>query len=267
MSVAAVRRYLEAGRFSSRNGPRIILPAHLYGLPAPIDELKKIASAFALKIVEDAGQAQGARIKLGRRWRCAGSLADAGCFSLDPTANLGAWGNAGAVASNDDELAEHIDLLRNHGRVSRFTHAVCSHEARLDALQAAVLRAKLERLEAWNGRRREIAKMYRDGLADAPLTLPVDPAGFQSCYHRFVIRSPLRNAIREALRKSDIETGVHYPVPLHLQPAYRFLKYRRGDFPVAESIAKTALSLPIHPHLSRADVEKVVGAVKSAIRR
>jgi dTDP-4-amino-4,6-dideoxygalactose transaminase len=150
--------------------------------------------------------------------------------------------------------------------VSRFTHAVCGDEARLDALQAAVLRAKLEKLEAWNARRREIAKLYRDGLKEAPLTLPADPAGAESCYHQFVIRSPWRNLIRDALRKSDIETGIHYPVPLHLQPAYGFLKYRRGDFPVAESIAETALSLPIHPHLSQTDGEKVVDAVKRAVR-
>jgi dTDP-4-amino-4,6-dideoxygalactose transaminase len=133
--------------------------------------------------------------------------------------------------------------------------------------RVAVLRAKLERLEAWNARRREIAKMYRNGLTEAPLILPADPAGAESCYHQFVIRSPLRNAIRDTLRNSDIETGLHYPVPLHLQPAFGFLKYKRGDFPVAESIADTALSLPIHPHLSQADVEKVVDAVKSAIRQ
>lgn len=265
MNAAAVRRYLQAGRFSARNGPRVLLPVHLYGLPAPIDELAEIASAFRLKIVEDAGQAHGARIRVGCQWRRAGSMGEAGCFSFDPAANLGAWGNAGGVASNDDELAGRLELLRNHGRVSRFTYGVCGHEARLDALQAAVLRAKLEKLDAWNARRREIAKLYRDGLREAPLTLPADPVGAESCYHQFVIRSPWRNLIRDALRKSYIESGIHYPVPLHLQPAYGFLKYRRGDFPVAESIAETALSLPIHPHLSRADGEKVVKAVKRAI--
>jgi dTDP-4-amino-4,6-dideoxygalactose transaminase len=266
MNAAAVRRYLEAGRFTARNGPRVILPVHLYGLPAPIDELAEIAGAFRLKIIEDAGQAHGARVRVGGQWRRAGSLADAGCFSFDPAANLGAWGNAGGVASNDDELAGQLELIRNHGRVSRFTHAVCGHEARLDALQAAVLRVKLDKLDAWNARRREIAKLYRDGLRETPLTLPPDPAGAESCYHQFVIRSPWRNLIREALQKSDIETGIHYPVPLHLQPAYGFLRYRRGDFPVAESIAETALSLPIHPHLSQAEGEQVVDAVKRAIR-
>jgi dTDP-4-amino-4,6-dideoxygalactose transaminase len=263
---AGVGRYLEAGRFKERNGPRLIVPVHLYGLPAPVAELSKIAKKSGLKMVEDAGEAHGARVRVGRRWRVAGSLADAGCFSFHPNANLGAWGNAGAVASDDDDLIEAIDLLRNHGRVSRFTHKVCGFEARLDTLQAAVLRAKLERLEAWNERRRQIAKLYRELLSGVQLVLPAESADTESCYQQFVIRSPRRNAIREALLRADIETGIHYPVPLHLQPAYRFLKYRKGDFPIAESIAKTALSLPMHPHLSQGDVERVVQVVKSAIR-
>jgi dTDP-4-amino-4,6-dideoxygalactose transaminase len=151
--------------------------------------------------------------------------------------------------------------------VSRFTHGICGYEARLDAPQAAVLRVKLHQLEAWNARRREVANLYRQGLSQAPLILPAELVGAESCCHQFVIRSPSRNLIREALRKADIETAIRYPVPLHLQPAYGFLRYRRGDFPVAESIAETVLSLPIHPHLSKADVDQVVDAVKRAIHQ
>ncbi len=267
IDAAAARRYLKAGRFKARRRPRVILPVHLYGLPAPVGELRGIAGEFGLKMVEDAGEAHGARARVSRRWRMAGALGDAGCFSFHPDANLGAWGNAGAIASNDDGLAERIELLRNHGRGSRFTHTVCGFEARLDALQAAVLRAKLARLDVWNERRRTLAKLYRDLLSATQLTLPAQPADAEPCYHSFVIRSPRRNAIREALLRSDVETDIRYPVPLHLQPAYRFLKYRKGEFPVAESIAETSLSFPVHPHLSEADVRRVAEVVKSVLRR
>jgi UDP-2-acetamido-2-deoxy-ribo-hexuluronate aminotransferase len=262
---AAVRRYLKVGRSRTRRRPRVIIPVHLYGLPAPVGELREIAGEFGLKIIEDASEASGARVRAGRRWRMAGTLGDAGCFSFHPDANLGAWGNAGAVAGTDNDALERIELLRNHGRGSRFTHTACGFEARMDAIQAGVLRAKLTRLPVWNERRRALAKLYGDLLSGTPLTLPAQPGDAEPCCHWFVIRSRRRNAIREALLRADVETEIRYPVPLHLQPAYRFLKYRKGEFPAAESIAETALSLPLHPHLSEGDVERVARAVKSAI--
>lgn len=266
MNVSALVQYLEAKQWRSYNGPRAIVPVHLYGSPANLGELHEVAAHFGLKLVEDACQAHGARVNLGGSWTRAGAVGNAGCFSFYPGKNLGGWGEGGAVATNDDEAAAVVANLRDHGRLSHYAHSALGYNARLDAIQAAVLRAKLERLEEWNARRRALAARYRELLARTRVRLQVEPEGAESCYHLFVIRSPRRDAVRDALLASGIECGIHYPLPLHLQPACAFLGYRRGEFPVSEELSDTVLSLPMHPHLRAEEVDHVAHAVDNALR-
>jgi dTDP-4-amino-4,6-dideoxygalactose transaminase len=269
MSVKALRLYLEAGRWKSPNGPKAILPVHLYGTPAPAFELNQLAAEYGLVMVEDACQAHGARLSNGNGgWVRAGTVGAAGCFSFYPGKNLGAWGEAGAIATNDDELAERAIRLRDHGRISHYAHSDLGYNARLDTIQAVVLSAKLKRLEAWNARRREIAAAYsrllRDGEA---VRVMAQFPGAESCYHLFVIRSDRRDAIRNALLASNIDCGIHYPLPLHLQPACRELGYKHGDFPASEMVADTVLSLPMHPHLTEAEVMRVAEVVRHSVEQ
>jgi dTDP-4-amino-4,6-dideoxygalactose transaminase len=265
MDPRALASYLESGNFKSKNGPRAIVPVHLYGLPAAMNEIGELAKQFRLATIEDACQAHGARILNGDGWKMAGAIGEAGCFSFYPGKNLGAWGEAGAVATNDDGIAERVLRLRNHGRMSHFAHQDCGYNARLDTIQAAVLSAKLKRLDAWNARRREIADAYKHLLSDCELQTPNHPDGIESSYHLFVIRSPRRDAIRRALLENQIECGIHYPVPLHLQPALRSLGYNAGDFPVSENWSDSILSLPMHPHMQDAEVAQVVKTVRRCL--
>jgi dTDP-4-amino-4,6-dideoxygalactose transaminase len=265
LDVAEISRYLERGHFKAPNGPRAIIPVHLYGLPAPMIELRDLAEACNLKLIEDACQAHGARIHHDRQTQFAGTLGAAGCFSFYPGKNLGAWGEGGAVATNDEELAAQIRTLRDHGRLSHYAHSAYGYNARLDTMQAAVLRPKLERLEAWNAQRRAMAALYRETLPEEGLSLLSEPEGSESCYHLFVIRSAKRDAIRTELLKNQIECGIHYPVPLHLQPACRDLGYAQGDFPHAEKFADSVLSLPMHPFLTEREVKTVSQTVKRAL--
>ena len=267
LSPRAVEQYLSANRRNSVNGPRAIVPVDLYGLPAALGELRELANARGLKLLEDACQAHGARLSHNGAWLMAGGpLADVACFSFYPGKNLGAWGEGGAVATNDDAAAQQVARLRDHGRVSHYEHDVVGFNARLDTMQAAVLSVKLTRLIDWNERRRHIAALYRELLGDTELELPQERAGYESCYHLYVVRSISRDRIREALVNADIGCGIHYPVPLHLQPALRFLGYRRGDFPAAERLADMALSLPMHPHLSDDAVVQVAHVVRGALQ-
>jgi dTDP-4-amino-4,6-dideoxygalactose transaminase len=265
ISLSALRVFLESLPKSERRAIRAIVPVHLYGLPAPIVELKEIATEFNLKIVEDACQAHGARVRVGREMAMAGTIGDAGCFSFYPGKNLGAWGDAGAVVTNDDELAYRLTSLSNHGRLSHYAHEICGYNSRLDSIQAAVLRAKLERLAEWNERRRVIASAYRELLAPLNARPIPEPDGYESCFHLFVIRSAKRDALRNALLQNEIECGIHYPVPLHLQPALQYLGYRSGDFPASEALADTTLSLPMHPHLDGQEILRTVETVAAAL--
>ena len=265
MSARALRRYLEKRLWSAPNGPRAIMPVHLYGMPAPMCELQCIADDFDLKIVEDACQAHGSRINTPDGWVMAGTIGAAGCFSFYPGKNLGAWGEAGAVATNDQELAARVAVLRDHGRISHYAHEEFGYNSRLDSIQAIVLRAKLSRLDSWNVRRRDIADAYRNLLANCEVELPFEPDGTESCYHLFVIRSKKRDLIRKALLQNQIECGIHYPVPLHLQPACHMLGYRPGDLPASEQMADTVLSLPMHPHLNGRDVVRTAATVRMAL--
>jgi dTDP-4-amino-4,6-dideoxygalactose transaminase len=263
----AVRRYLKAGKFRSQNGPKAILPVHLYGLPAPMAQLRKLADEHGLYLVEDACQAHGARALADNQWRNAGSFGISACFSFYPGKNLGAWGEGGAVVTNDDGLADHIIALRDHGRISHYAHDRIGYNARLDALQALVLRAKLERLPDWNARRRHIAAEYRDLLRKTAVRPIIEPEGAESCYHLFVVRSEDRDVIRQEMLSNDIECGIHYPVPIHLQPACASLGYKPGAFPVSERFADTIVSLPMHPHLKSSDLPHVVRAVNEALEK
>ena len=195
----------------------------------------------------------------------AGTVGRAGCFSFYPGKNLGGWGEGGAVVTDDDEIAERIRALRDHGRISHYAHHELGYNARLDTIQAAVLRAKLEKLAGWNRRRREVAALYCELLAHSELRMPFEPDDARSCYHLFAIRSPKRDALRLALLAKAIECGIHYPVPLHLQPACREFGYLSGDFPDSEAIADTELSLPMHPHLTDEQVRRVAQVVIDAV--
>lgn len=265
ISLSALRKMLKQKSREERAKIKAVVPVHLYGLPTEMIELKEIADEFKLKIVEDACQAHGARILSPEGWVRAGTIGDVGCFSFYPGKNLGAWGDGGAIATNNEELAQRISLLSNHGRLSHYAHEICGYNSRLDAIQAAVLRAKLEKLDEWNARRRIIAAAYREMLASLDVRPIPEPANLESCYHLFVIRSARRDFIRTTLMENEIECGIHYPVPLHLQPALSYLGYRSGEFPASEALADTALSLPMHPNMTGVEVVRTVEIVAEAL--
>jgi dTDP-4-amino-4,6-dideoxygalactose transaminase len=268
LSPQAVRGYLETHKNGNgKSHKRVILPVHLYGLPAAMAELNAIAREFGALVVEDACQAHGARIETADGWVRAGAMSSASAFSFYPGKNLGGWGEGGAVALDNDELRARIISLRDHGRISHYAHQEIGYNARLDAIQAAVLRAKLEKLDQWNGRRRKLAKAYGERLAGCGVKLPVEPAGYESVYHLFVIRSEKRDAIRQALLQENIGCGIHYPLPLHLQPACRYLGYKSGDFPQAERVADTALSLPMHPALTIGEVDQIAEVIRETMKK
>ncbi len=236
---------------------KAIMPVHLYGQPADLEHIKKIADKYNLLVFDDAAQAHGAEIK-GQR---IGSMCDATGWSFYPGKNLGAFGDAGAVTTNDDALATELRKLRNYGSQVKYYNDIKGHNSRLAPLQAAFLRVKLKYLDIWNIRRAEIADFYRNALADVPeLTLPWVPKWAKPVWHLFVVRHPRRDALQEHLRHAGIGTLIHYPVPPHLQKAYQDLGYQAGDFPISEAIHREVLSLPIGPHLLRDDAMQVVAS-------
>jgi len=225
-----------------------------------MDPILTIARQNDVPVIEDAAQAQGAQYG----GRAAGSLARAACFSFYPGKNLGAYGDAGAVTTNDAELAQRVRRLRNHGRVDKYVHLDVGYGERLDTLQAAILSVKLAKLAAWNEQRRHWASCYQDGLTGIPdLRLPVARADKEHIYHQFVVRTPRRNQLSEYLKLKGIQTGIHYPLPLHLQPAFNSLGYSKGAFPVTEELADTVLSLPMFPELTQAEVRFVTETIRS----
>ena len=240
---------------------RAILPVHLYGQPADLGPLMAIARRHNLTIIEDACQAHGAEYK-GRK---AGTLGTAGCFSFYPSKNLGGCGEGGAVVTSDAELAERIRLLRNHGSISKYEHRFPGYNFRMEGLQGAFLAVKLKYLDKWNERRRMLAKHYDQLLAGSAVVTPTEMAYAKHVYHLYVIQAENREALRQHLAEQGIETGLHYPIPLHLQEAYRSLGYRRGDFPVAERLAERALSLPMYPDLTFEAVEHVASPILESL--
>jgi len=238
---------------------KVILPVHIYGQPAEMEPILEIAGEHGLKVVEDAAQAHGAEYK----GKIVGTLGNAACFSFYPGKNLGALGDGGAIVTNDEEIADTVRLLRNHGRKEKYTHLLLGYNYRLDAIQAAILGVKLRRLQAWNHMRRRHADSYRNLLQDLELVLPCQEEYCLSVYYMFVVRSKRRDTLAQWLRERGIETGIHYPVPLHLQPAYQHLGYQKGDFPIAEQVANEVLSLPMFPELTRSQIEKVAESIRS----
>lgn len=236
---------------------RAILPVHLYGRPADMDAINEIAARRKLRVLEDAAQAHGARYR-GRR---VGSLGHAAAFSFYPTKNLGAYGEGGALTTNDDQIAKFARAARSHGQTSRYEHEFVGYNYRMDGFQGAVLRIKLRRLYAWTARRREIAREYQRALADARVEMPVDDSRDECVYHQFVIYAWNRSAICAQLRAREIETAVHYPKPLHLQPAYSSLGYPPGTFPRSEHACESVLSIPVHPYLTAEQVAYVASSV------
>jgi dTDP-4-amino-4,6-dideoxygalactose transaminase len=237
---------------------RCVIPVHLYGRTVELDPIVRLAREAGIAVVEDACQAHGARY----RGRPVGSIGDAGCFSFYPAKNLGAWGDGGAVVTGDPEIADRVRLLRSHGERRRHDHRVCATTARLDGLQAAILRVKLPRLERWNASRRRLAQRLRTALEDAPVKPPGEvPDGHDHVYHQFVVRARDRDALREHLAAAGIATGIHYPVPIHLTQAYAHLGMGHGTLPVAERLAQTVCSLPIFPSMSAAEVRLIARAL------
>ncbi len=236
---------------------RALLPVHLYGQPADMPALTAIAQGYGLALIEDAAQAHGAEIA-GRR---VGSLGHAACFSFYPGKNLGAYGDGGAVTTDDEALAGRLRKLRDHGRVSKYVHDEIGYGHRLDALQAAILAAKLPHLNAANAARRRLAERYCDLLAETDLILPFVPDGVAPVWHLFVVRTPRRDDLLARLREQGIEAGIHYPLPLHLQPAYRSLGIGPGSFPVTEAAARQVLSLPLFPEMTDEQQERVAAAL------
>ncbi|MFQ5656923.1 MAG: DegT/DnrJ/EryC1/StrS family aminotransferase [Candidatus Methylomirabilales bacterium] len=241
---------------------RAILPVHLYGCPADLESLKKVAERHRLAIVEDAAQALGATIN----GRVVGSVGLAGCLSFYPTKNLGAAGDGGMVVTNDAAIAERVRMLRNHGTREAYRHHDLGYNSRLDEIQAAVLRVKLGHLERWNARRRLLARRYATLLTGLPVQIPVDPPGRLSAYNIFTVRTPRRNDLQEALRQARIQTMVYYPQPLHLEAPYRGFGRGPGSLPVAEEAAATVLSLPCSPTLTEAQLERTAEAISVFFR-
>jgi dTDP-4-amino-4,6-dideoxygalactose transaminase len=243
---------------------KAIMPVHLYGQPVEMEILWQVAEKHRLTIIEDAAQTHGGWY----RDRKAGNLGDAAGFSFYPSKNLGAFGDAGAVVTNNDELADKVRVLRNYGSRTKYYNEVKGHNSRLDPLQAAFLRVKLKHLDDWNKRRDRIANHYLDNLRLIPdLGLPHVPSDVLPVWHLFVVSHPERDRLQAYLSDQGIGTMIHYPVPPHLSEAYREMGYQGGDFPITERMADTFLSIPIGPHLSMDDADYVIEKIQEFCRR
>lgn len=238
---------------------RAIIPVHLYGRPVEMDRISEIAARYGLLVVEDACQAHGARYK-GKR---VGSFGSAAAFSFYPGKNLGAYGDGGAVVTSDSAIAERLRRMRNYGQKKKYVHVEKGFNRRLDTLQAAILRVKLRHLDEWNAMRGQHARHYAVLLRDTPLVLPRQGQDEEPVWHLYVVRSPHRDALKGHMESMGVTTGLHYPTPIHLQPAYSDAGYRRGDFPVCERLAREILSLPMHPELTPKMLLRVAEAVIS----
>lgn len=256
---------IDVGQLEAMIGPRTvgIVPVHLYGQPADVDAILDVAARHGLWVIEDAAQAQGSRYK-GRRVGADGVMAT---HSFYAGKNLGACGEAGAITTNDGRIADRLRSLREHGQTEKYYHDEEGYNARLDAWQAAVLRIKLPLLDSWNAKRRLVADRYRALLADLDeIRLPSEPSWAEGNYHLYVIHADRREQLRQHLAAAGIGSGLHYPLPLHLQAAYRYLGLPKGSFPITEALAERLLSLPMHPELSEDDVEYVAEQVRRFYR-
>lgn len=242
---------------------KALLPVHLYGQPADMDAIMDVARRRRLRVIEDCAQSHGSVYK-GRK---TGTFGDMACFSFYPGKNLGAYGDAGAVVTNDGGLAAKVRLLRNHGQREKYVHLVVGACHRLDNLQAAVLGVKLNHLDEWNARRRQVARWYDEKLKGVPeVVTPSCPPDVEAVYHLYVVQVPERDSVQRKLAADGIETGIHYPIPLHEQPAYASLGHKPEDFPVSHELGPRILSLPMFPELTEAQVEAVVQSLAAAVQ-
>jgi dTDP-4-amino-4,6-dideoxygalactose transaminase len=242
-------------------GPKTkaVIPVHLYGQPADMDAILEIAKKKNLVVIEDACQAHGSLYK-GKK---AGSMGMVGCFSFYPGKNLGAYGEGGAVVTQSEDIANKIRMIRDHGQAKKYYHDMEGYNGRLDAIQAGVLRIKLRRLANWNEARRRNAQHYNELLSPIKgVTVPKEAEGCRHVYHLYVILVDDRDGLQKYLNEKGVGTGLHYPVPLHLQKAYAYNGYKEGDFPVTESVAKRLLSLPMFPELTKAQIEYVADCIE-----
>jgi dTDP-4-amino-4,6-dideoxygalactose transaminase len=240
---------------------RAVIPVHLFGQTADMDSIMEVAKSHKLWVIEDACQAHGAMYK-GRR---AGSIGDAGCFSFYPGKNLGAYGEAGAVVTNNDEIAETVRMLRDHGQYEKYKHSVVGWNDRMDGFQGAILSVKLKYLEEWNRSRRTNALLYKRELQDLPLVLPFEAEYGEHVYHVFSVRTANRDRLLEHLTHKGINCGIHYPVPIHLQDAYRSLELLPGTLPIAERCAEEFLSLPMFAELTAEQIQHVSKCIREEI--
>lgn len=280
MSVDRLREYLEGqcakdttGKLiSRRSGRRVggIIPVHLYGQMADMDAILALAEQYGLVVIEDACQAHGAEYfsKKNNAWMKAGSMGRAAAFSFYPGKNLGACGEAGAVTTNDSKLADKVKVLRDHGQAKKYYHDMEGYNGRLDAMQAGFLHVKLAHLANWNAARRERAAEYNRLLenAEGSIVRPFEPSWSRAVYHLYVIRTQDREGMMKHLKDAGIATGIHYPIPLHMQKAYDYLNYRQGDFPVAEKVAAEIISLPMYPTLQPEQQSRVVREMLRCVR-
>ncbi len=236
---------------------KAILPVHLYGQPADMGPVMELAKAHGLRVIEDAAQAHGSEY----RGRKAGTFGDVGCFSFYPTKNLGAYGDGGMAVTGSADIAKNLRLLRNYGQVKAYHSLVKGFNSRLDELQAAILRVKLRHIDAWNGTRRSNALMYDEMLRDSGVVTPAEGPNARHVYHLYVIRCKNRDKLRRRLESYGISTNVHYPVPVHMQKAFRDLGMAKGGLPVTEKYAKQILSLPMYPELRGGQIEYISGII------
>jgi dTDP-4-amino-4,6-dideoxygalactose transaminase len=280
MSVGQLQKFLEEGCTRDRSGRPIslrskrpvtaIVPVDLYGQMADMDSILQLAEENGLIVVEDACQAHGAEYysKKLNRWMKAGSMGKAAAFSFYPGKNLGACGEGGAVTTNDGEVARTARMLRDHGQEKKYSHEMEGYNGRMDAIQAGFLGAKLPHLAEWNAQRRDRANEYNRLLADGDtLVLPHEPSWSRSVYHLYVIRTKERDGLINHLKNAGIGTGIHYPIPLHLQKAYASLNYREGAFPVTERVAAEIVSLPMFPQLSAKQQARVAEQVLAFVSK
>jgi dTDP-4-amino-4,6-dideoxygalactose transaminase len=257
------RRTMDPAKLEAAITPRTkaILPVHLFGQPADMDPILEIAGRYSIPVIEDAAQAHGAFYK-GKR---AGSVGLMGCFSFYPGKNLGAYGEGGALVTNDDDLAARAGALRDHAQSQRYYHDEIGYNYRMDSIQGAVLIIKLTRLDEWTASRERQARMYSELLSGLPITLPTFYDDSSSVWHCYVIESDRRDDIRSRLLEAGVETGLHYPVPIHLQRAYASLGHEKGSFTVSEEFAARCVSLPIYPELTEIQVQAVAKALRESV--
>lgn len=248
---------VEAAARAVTTRTKAIIPVHLYGQPADMDAIMELGDRTGIPIIEDACQAHGALYK-GKR---AGSMGVAGCFSFYPAKNLGAYGDAGAVITNSPKVADEVRMLRNYGQRVKYHHLSAGFNRRLDSMQAAVLRVKLPLLDEWNRARRAVAGLYDRLLEGSEVVRPAVSPDVKPVYHLYVVRTPRRQELQSFLAERGISTGIHYPIPMHLQPAYAHLGYGAGDFPVTEKVAEEILSLPMYAELTGEQVRWVADSI------